>query len=145
MLSSRLSSVLKELTWRPETRCPHLLCSTWGPHFFHSSQQDLVRTAVLPSIRQWFRQCIDKPAKKISSGMAASYSSGGMQQIDKAKIPWQNELTSSRHLKQNGWTGQRYLLILNSCFNQQALSATKGRVRMLFCSKYWGGRSIHAT
>lgn len=95
---------------------------------FHSSQHDLAGTVILPGTRQ----CLAKPTKKSASGRTASYSSRGMQQTDKAKTPWQGELTSSRHLKQKGWTEQRYLLILNSHLNQQALWATKRRDRKCY-------------
>lgn len=78
-------------------------------------------------------QCLGKHTKKKSaSGRTASYSSRGMQQTDKGKNPWQDELTSSTHLQQKGWTEQRYLLILNSHLNQQALWATKRRQRKYY-------------
>lgn len=97
---------------------------------FHSSQHDLARTVILPGTRQ----CLAKPIKKkkSASGRTASYSSRGMQQTDKAKTPWKGELTSSRHLKQKEWTEQRYLLILNSHLNHQALWATKRRERKCY-------------
>lgn len=95
---------------------------------FYSSQHDLARTVILPGTSK----CLGRPTKKSASGMAASYSSRGMQQIDNEKNPWQDELTSSRHLKQKRWTEQRYLLILNSHLNQQALWATKRRERKCY-------------
>lgn len=69
--------------------------------FFHSSQQDLVRTAVLPSIRQWFRQCIDKPAKKkFQVSWPLPKVAGGCSRLIKQKSPdrmnWQVPGTSSR-------------------------------------------------
>lgn len=83
-----------------------------------------------PQLLTWFsknnyftKQWLGKPTKKSASGKTASYSSKGMQQTDKEKNPWQDEMTSSRHLKQKRWTEQRYLLILNSHLNQQALWA----------------------
>lgn len=95
---------------------------------FHSSRHNLARTIILPGTKQ----CLGKPNKKSASGRTASYSSRRMQQTDKAKTPWQDEMTSSRHLKQKRWTEQRYLLILNSHLNQQVFWATKRRERKCY-------------
>lgn len=127
VLSPRLKSVERiHLEAWNRTSASHML---WmRTTLFYSSQHDLARTVILPGTSK----CLGKPTKKSASGMAASYSSRGMQQTDKEKNPWQDELTSSRHLKQKRWTEQRYLLILNSHLNQQALWATERKERKCY-------------